>query len=347
MGLDWSRRDIRDGKSVITAVDVHAAGEPLRIITSGLPEVPGATMLERRRWMRDNADHIRRALMHEPRGHRDMYGCVVTPPVSPEADLGVLFLHNSGYSTMCGHGIIALVTALVETGAVPAAGEQTPVAIDTPAGLVRATAHLGAGGSVERVSFRNVPSFVLQRDVAVDVGDLGPVTLDIAFGGAFYAILPAEAVGLRVEVDHLPPLVRAAAAVKSAVAAAVPIEHPVEDDLGFLYGVILTDGPEDPSHHSRNLCVFADSEVDRSPTGTGVSARLALHYAKGEISEGETMVIESVLGAESVFEGRVVGLAEVGPYEAVVPEVSGRAFITGRHEFLIHPDDVLGKGFLL
>jgi len=347
MVLDWSRKDIQDGKAVITAIDVHAAGEPLRIITSGLPEVPGATMLERRRWMRDNADHIRRALMHEPRGHRDMYGCAVTPPVSPEADLGVLFLHNSGYSTMCGHGIIALVTALLETGTVPAAGKETPVAIDTPAGLVRATAHLGAGGGVERVSFRNVPSFVLQRDVAVAVPDLGRVTVDIAFGGAFYAILSADAVGLRVDVERLQPLVRAAAAIKDAVIAACPIDHPVEKDLGFLYSVILTDRPEDASHHSRNLCVFADSEVDRSPTGTGVSARLALHHARGEVREGESISIESVLGAESVFEGRIVGLTHVGPYEAVVPEVSGRAFITGRHEFLIHPDDVLGKGFLV
>jgi proline racemase len=272
---------------------------------------------------------------------------VVTPPVSAEADLGVLFLHNSGYSTMCGHGIIALVTALVETGAVPAAGEETPVAIDTPAGLVRATAHLDGEGRVERVSFRNVPSFLARRDVMVDVPDLGRVTLDIAFGGAFYAILPAGAIGLRVTVERLRPLVSAAAAIKEAVIAAGPIVHPTEEDLGFLYGVILTDRPEDPSHHSRNLCVFADSEVDRSPTGTGVSARLALHHAKGEIGESESIAIESILGAESVFEGRIVGLTQVGPHEAVVPEVSGKAFITGRHEFLMHPDDVLGRGFLM
>ncbi len=347
MDMDWTRKDMRQGKSVVTAIDVHAAGEPLRIITGGLPQLAGDSMLQRRRWMRENLDPIRRALMHEPRGHRNMYGCVVTPPVSPDANLGVLFLHNEGYSTMCGHGIIALVTALLETGALPAQGHETPVAIDTPAGLVRATAHLDAQSCVDRVSFLNVPSFLAKRDVAVEAPGLGRVTLDIAFGGAFYAVLPAEAVGLRVAIEHVPALVTAAAAIKDALFAAGRIEHPVEEDLGFLYGVIFTDRPADPSHHSRNLCVFADSEVDRSPTGTGVSARLAVHYAKGEVRQGESISIESVLGAESVFDGRIVGLARVGLQEAVVPEVSGRAFITGRHEFLIHPDDALGKGFLI
>ena len=347
MRLDWNRSDIRTGRTVVNAIDVHAAGEPLRIITGGLPELHGQTMLQRRRWMRDNLDHFRRLLMHEPRGHGDMYGCVVTPPASPEADLGVLFLHNEGYSTMCGHGVIALVTALLETGALPARGRETPVAIDTPAGLVRATGYLDTAGCVERVSFLNVPSFLYKRDLDLDVPKLGPVTLDVAFGGAFYAVLAAATVGLSVAVEHERALVAASEAIKEATNAAVKIEHPLDEDLGFLYGVIFTDGPEDASHHSRNVCVFADSEVDRSPTGTGVSARLALHHAKGEVRQGEWIAIESILGPESVFEGRVVEATEVGPYPAVVPEVAGRAFITGRHEFVLHPQDSLGKGFLI
>ncbi len=347
MRLDWNRRDIRTGRTVVTTLDVHAAGEPLRIITGGLPELRGDSMAARRRWMRENLDLFRPLLMHEPRGHRDMYGCVVTPPVSPGADVGALFLHNEGYSTMCGHGVIALVTALLETGALPARGRETPVGIDTPAGLVRATGHLDAAGCVERVSFLNVPSFLYERDLDVDVPDLGRVTLDIAFGGAFYAVLPAARVGLCVAVEHERPLVAAAEAIKRATSAAVKIEHPLEEDLGFLYGVIFTGRPQDASHHSRNLCVFADSQVDRSPTGTGVSARLALHYAKGEIRQGEWIAIESILGRQSVFEGRVVDTAEVGPHPAVVPEIAGRAFLTGRHEFLLHPEDSLGKGFLI
>jgi trans-L-3-hydroxyproline dehydratase len=211
MPLNWTGRDVRQGKIVLTTLDAHAAGEPLRIVTGGLPELPGATMLDRWRYMRDHLDHLRRALMHEPRGHADMYGCVLTPPVTPGADLGVLFLHNEGYSTMCGHGVIALVTALIETGAVPVRGPQTPVTLDTPAGLVCATAQLRTDGKVGRVSFRNVPSFLYQRDLTLPVPGVGRVTVDIAFGGAFYAILPVRAAGLRVRPEQRQQLIAAAA----------------------------------------------------------------------------------------------------------------------------------------
>jgi proline racemase len=347
MKLDWNARDWAAGALRISTLDAHAAGEPLRIITGGLPELPGATMLERRRYMREHLDHVRRALMWEPRGHYDMYGCVLTPPVTPTADLGVLFLHNEGYSTMCGHGVIALVTALLETGALPARGPETSVNLDTPAGLVRAVAHLDAQGHVERVSFLNVASFLYARDVALDVPGYGRVITDVAFGGAFYAILPAERVGLRVVPEQTRRLVAAGEAIKQAVNAALPIKHPFEEDLGFLYGTILTGAPEDPVHHSRNICVFANAEVDRSPTGTGVSARLALHHAKGELATHEPIVVESILGRSSVFGGRVAATAQVGDYAAVVPEVSGTAALTGRHEFVLDPRDTLGQGFLI
>jgi trans-L-3-hydroxyproline dehydratase len=297
--------------------------------------------------MREHLDHVRRALMWEPRGHYDMYGCVLTPPVTPTADLGVLFLHNEGYSTMCGHGVIALVMALVETGALQARGPETQVNLDTPAGLVRAVAHLGADGHVARVSFLNVASFVYARDVALDVPGYGRVVADVAFGGAFYAILPAERVGLRVVPEQTRLLVTAGEAIKRAINAALPIKHPFEEDLGFLYGTILTGAPEDPAHHSRNICVFANAEVDRSPTGTGVSARLALHHARGELALDEPILIESILGRGSVFGGRVAAAAQVGDYAAVVPEVSGTAAITGRHEFVLDPRDTLVQGFLV
>jgi proline racemase len=347
MDLDWGYRRPHAGELVLTTVDTHAAGEPLRIITGGLPSVPGATMLERRRWMREHLDHVRRALMWEPRGHRDMYGCVLTPPVTPEADLGVLFLHNEGYSTMCGHGIIALVTALLELGALPAVAPRTPVNLDTPAGLVRATAHLDADGHVERVSFMNVPAFLYARDVTLEVTGYGSIPVDVAYGGAFYAILPAERVGLTVAPEHTAELVVAGEAVKPAVNARLAIQHPEESDLSFLYGTILTGPPQDPSHHSRNICVFANGEVDRSPTGTGVSARLAQLHAKGEIGEGESIAIESILGAASVFGGRVTAQARVGAFAAVLPEVSGSAYITGRGEFVVDSRDPFGRGFLV
>jgi trans-L-3-hydroxyproline dehydratase len=347
MGLNWKQINTIESATVITTVDAHAAGEPLRIITGGLPTLQGKTILGRRRYMQDHFDHIRRALMWEPRGHRDMYGCVLTQPVTPEADLGVLFMHNEGYSTMCGHGVIALVTTLVQTGALPAKGQDTPVNLDTPAGLVQATAHLDSHGQVERVSFLNVPSFLYARDVELEVPALGRLTVDIAFGGAFYAILSAQQVGLQVEPQQKEQLMAAGEAIKKAVNAKLTIKHPSEEDLGFLYGTILTGPPELPAHHSRNVCIFANGEVDRSPTGTGVSARLALHYAKGEITGGQQIIIESILGAASTFSGRVVDHIQVGPYNAVVPEVSGRAFITGRHEFLVDPQDELGRGFFL
>ena len=347
MELNWKQIDAVEGATVITTIDAHAAGEPLRIITGGLPELQGATMLEQRRYMQQHYDHIRKALMWEPRGHRDMYGCLLTKPVTPEADLGVLFMHNEGYSTMCGHGVIALVTTLVKTGALPAKGLHMPVNLDTPAGLVRATVHLDSRGQVEHVSFLNVPSFLYARDVELEVPALGRLTVDIAFGGAFYVILPARQIGLQVLPEQTAQLVKAGEAIKKAVNAHMPVKHPIEDDLSFVYGTIFTDQPEDPSHHSRNICIFANAEVDRSPTGTGVSARLALHHAKSEIADGQQITIESILGAVSAFGGRVVGQTRVGRHEAIVPEVSGTAFITGRHEFLIDPQDELGRGFFL
>jgi trans-L-3-hydroxyproline dehydratase len=347
MNLNWHNRDIADGALLITTLDAHAAGEPLRIVIGGLPELPGATILERRRFMRENLDHVRRALMWEPRGHFNMYGCVLTPPVTSGADLGVLFLHNEGYSTMCGHGVIALVTALLETGAVEPKGPHTPINLDTPAGLVRATAHLGVDGRVERVTFLNVPSFLYARDLNLDVPGYGRVVTDVAFGGAFYAVLPADRVGLSVEPARTAELVAAGEAIKRAVNAALPIRHPSEADLGFLYGTILTGPPDDPRHHSRNICVFANAEVDRSPTGTGVSARLALHHARGELAAGEAIAIESILGRHSVFTGRVAGTARAGDHDAIIPEVGGTAFITGRHEFIVDPHDALGQGFLV
>ncbi|TMD01043.1 MAG: proline racemase, partial [Chloroflexi bacterium] len=316
MELNWKRYQPAGNATVITTIDAHAAGEPLRIITGGLPELQGDTILERRRYMQLHFDHIRRALMWEPRGHRDMYGCVLTQPVTPEADLGVLFMHNEGYSTMCGHGVIALVTTLLNTGALPAKGQHTPVNLDTPAGLVRATAHLDNRGYIENVSFLNVPSFLYASDVDLEVPAYGGLIVDVAFGGAFYAFIPAAQLGLSVTPEQANRLAVAGDMITKAVNIALQVRHPLEEDLGFLYGTIFTGPPEDPVHHSRNVCIFANAEVDRSPTGTGVSGRVALHYAKGEITDGQQIIIESILGAVSTFGGRVAGHAQVGPYQA-------------------------------
>ena len=329
---DWTR---------ITTVDAHAAGEPLRVITGGLPPIPGDTILEKRRYARENLDSLRRALMFEPRGHADMYGCFLTDPVTPDGDLGVLFIHNEGYSTMCGHGVIALVTVLLETGMLE---PREVIRLDTPAGRVTVKAHFD-GSRVHSVAFRNVPSFGYKLDQEVDVPGIGKVRYDIGFGGAFYAYCKAEDLGVRIVPEEFRRLIEVGMAVKRAVMASLEIKHPFEEDLGFLYGTIITGAPLGKDANSRNVCIFAEGEVDRSPTGTGVSGRLALEHAKGTLAVGEPFVIESLISTR--FAGRVVRETEFGGYAAVIPEVEGSAWITGQSEFLIAPDDPLKEGFIL
>ncbi len=323
----------------ITTIDAHTAGEPLRVITSGIPEPVGSTMLAKRDWMRQNQDHLRRALMLEPRGHADMYGCLPTDPVTPDGDFGVLFLHNEGYSTMCGHGIIAVTKVVLDCGLV---ANQDVLRIDTPAGRVTAVAN-AESGSVESVSFKNVPSFLLHSKRTVVVPQLGDVCCDIAFGGAFYAYVDGAALGLTPDAPR--PLIDVGMRIKHAVMDQVPIVHPEGDaDLNFLYGTIFV-WPGQDGVHSRNVCIFADGEVDRSPTGTGVSGRAAIHFARGEVQLGQTMTIESII--RSRFDVRAVETTTVGSLAAIVPEVTGSAFITGRHEFLIDPSDPLADGVFL
>lgn len=341
---DWTR---------ITVIDSHTGGEPFRVVTGGIPEIEGDTILEKRRFARQHLDGLRRALMWEPRGHADMYGCFVTPPVTPEAHLGVLFIHNEGFSTMCGHGIIALTKVALESGMVPGLKLEAELEaeivlrIDSPAGLITAHARVESG-RVIGVRFHNVASFVVGLDQQVEVPELGSVIYDLAFGGAFYAYVRAADVGLTCQPRDFRGLIEKGSAIKRAVMASRTIEHPFEEDLGFLYGVIFIEdstGKESMDVHSRNVCVFADGEVDRSPTGTGVSARLAIHHARGDIALGEPIVIESLVGSR--FTGKVAQLTTFGPHDAVIPEVAGHAHIIGHGEMIIDPSDPLREGFLL
>jgi trans-L-3-hydroxyproline dehydratase len=328
----------------ITTIDAHTEGEPLRVIIDGYPELPGKTILDRRRYALEYFDHLRTALMWEPRGHADMYGCLVVPPITSGADIGVLFMHNEGYSTMCGHGIIAITKVALETGRLPLVEPETTVKIDTPAGLVTAHARVESG-RIKSVYFHNVPSFVLALDETVEMPGLGRVRYDLAFGGAFYAYVQAESVGLKCTPDHFQALIETGRAIKRAIMASRPVPHPFEADLSFLYGTIFIGPPLGEGAHSRNVCIFAEGEVDRSPTGTGVSGRLAIHHARNEIDLREPIIIESIIGSR--FTGRVVETTTFGPYPAIIPEVEGTAHITGRHEFVIDPDDPLWEGFAL
>jgi trans-L-3-hydroxyproline dehydratase len=328
----------------IKTIDAHAAGEPLRVITGGFPEVPGDTILAKRRYLKENWDKLRTGLMWEPRGHADMYGVLVTEPVTPDGDLGVLFMHNEGYSTMCGHGIIGLTKVGLDTGLIRKEGENPVIRIDSPAGRVTATAHR-KNGTVESVSFLNVPSFVFAQDQKVNVEGIGEVRYDVAFGGAFYAYVRADEIGIGLEAKDFRQLIDWGMRIKRAVMESLLIRHPFEEDLGFLYGTIFTGAPLDSRRHSRNVCIFAEGEVDRSPTGTGVSGRAALHYARSEVKLGEPFTVESIIG--TCFTGRVVEETRFGPYEAVIPEISGSASIVGVNILLFDPQDALDEGFIL
>lgn len=338
---EWSHPD--DWIEIET-IDAHTGGEPLRIILSGLPEIKGAAILEKRRYMKENLDHFRTALMFEPRGHADMYGCIITPPVTKDADFGALFMHNEGYSTMCGHGIIAITKVVLETGMFEMIEPVTTIKIDSPAGLITSHARI-KDGKIESVYFHNVPSFVLMLNQTVDVPQLGKIFFDVAYGGAFYALVKADQLDLTMAETEFNQLIEKGMMIKRAVMENFPIIHPLNDDLSFLYGTIFYGTPLGKDADSRNVCIFAEGEVDRSPTGTGVSARMALHYAKGEIGFNQPMVIESIIGSR--FTGKVVGLTKFGKYDAIIPQVEGDAFITGKNTFYINPTDPLKHGFIL
>jgi proline racemase len=328
---------------VVTTTDYHTAGEPFRIVTGGVGAIPGATILEKRRWAQQELDHVRALLVNEPRGHADMYGCFVTDAVSEGGDLGVLFFHNAGFSTACGHGTIALATYALETGLLPIREPETELRIDVPSGTLPVTAAV-RGGRVEGVRFRNVPSFVHAEGLELDTSR-GRLAVDVAYGGAFYASVRAEDAGLAVEPDRLPALIELGRELKHALESEHEIAHPLEPELRDVYGVIFFAEEGSSPLTQRNVAIFADGEVDRSPCGSGTSARLALLHRQGRLAVGEPLLHRSIVGTE--FEGRVVEETEVAGRAAVVTEVAGNAHLTGHHEFVLETDDPLGTGFLL
>lgn len=329
----------------IETCEMHTGGEPVRIITGGYPRLIGRTILEKRREAREHHDQIRRLLMREPRGHPDMYGAVLVEPDHPEADLAVLFMHNEGYSTMCGHAVIALGRYAIDAGLVKVEGPETTVKIQCPCGLVEAKVEM-AQGMPGAVAFRSVPAFALHLSRLVETREWGPLEVDVGFGGAFYALVPAESIGMDVRKTPPSELARAGEAIARAVAVQLPIVHPEEADLGFLYGTILTDGKDAWSKEpSANACVFAGRQVDRSPTGSGVTARLAVQYRRRLIGLGQKRTFESVTGSR--FVGAVVEETRAGTQAAVVVEVSGQAHYSGSARFRLEANDPFPDGFLL
>jgi proline racemase len=332
----------------VSTTDYHTAGEPFRIVTAGAPELPGATVAERRERARTSeaVDAVRRLLCHEPRGHADMYGGFPVPPDDDGADLGVLFWHKDGFSTACGHGTIALAAWAVESGRVATAPDgDTELVIDVPSGRVGARVRR-EGGAIASVTFRNVPSYVLARGVGVRTSR-GAFKVDVAYGGAIYASLPAAAAGLAVVPEQLDELIALGREIKWALDGSDVARHPRDERLSGVYGTIWHDelASTPDGLHQRNVAIFADGEVDRSPCGSGTSARVALLAADGRLGPGSTLLHESIVG--TFFRARVVGTTEAEGREAVVTEVEGNAYRTGEHRFFFDPRDPVGAGFVL
>jgi proline racemase len=318
----------------IAAVDYHTGGEPFRIVTGGVEPLRGATVLDKRRDALERLDHVRRLLVYEPRGHADMYGCHVLEPNDDGADLGVVFFHNAGYSTACGHGTIALVTWALDEEVVPRSDGANRVVVDVPSGRLETVAHV-ENGRVRSVRFRNVPAYVWGTGL-----EAAGRRVHVAFGGAFYASLEE-----RVDAGELPRLIELGREVKRSLEDQHAFEHPEEPELRDVYGVVFWQHERDEPFTQRNVTVFADGEVDRSPCGSGTSARLALLHAEGRLPLGAELRHLSIVDSE--FSARVVGETTVAGKPAVVTEVEGSAYRTGRHVFELDPRDPLGEGFLL
>ncbi len=324
---------------------MHTGGEPLRVVVDGFPEIHGTGVLEKRKYVKEHYDHLRRALIWEPRGHADMYGCILTEPNDVEAHFGVIFMHNEGYSTMCGHAIIALGKLAVELGWVEAQKHETEIRIDAPCGRIRTFVSV-KNGKVLNTRFHCVPSFVVALDEKIAIEGLGEITYDLAFGGAFYVYVNADLIGLELNSENYSRIIQTGMKIKYAVMQkSDKVRHPLKQDLSFLYGTIFISQKYAEKADDRNVCVFANGEVDRSPTGSGVAGRMAIHHARGELKMGESMKIESIVG--SIFTGSIIKEVDFGPFKAVIPEVEGEAFFTGRHTFLIDPEDPFREGFFL
>ena len=330
--------------SIISAIDTHTAGEPTRIVLSGLPPIQGNTMAEKKRYMMEHLDHFRTLLLREPRGHSDMFGAILTTPTTDRGQYGLLFMDNGGYLDMCGHATIGVTTALVELGMMPHAGPNTAVAFDTPAGLVEGHARI-EGDQVVEVSVSNVASFLFASDVELEVADIGKVTIDVSFGGNFFAMVPAKALRVSLQPDHLSQLIRLGMMVKEAVNEKVDVRHPTEKHIDTVELAEIYDKPDPLKAFSRNVVIFGDGQVDRSPCGTGTCAAMATLYGKGKLSLNEEFTNESIIGTR--FKGKLDKEVTVGDLTAVRPTITGSAYITGIQQFVVDPEDPLKHGFLL
>ena len=333
---------------MISVIDTHTAGEAARLVTAGVPKIPGKDIVEKKQYLIDNLDDLRKSVMFEPRGNQDMFGAFLLPPTKEEADFALIFMDTGGYLNMCGHNTIAAVTAAVETGMVDVeeGATEKEVVVETPAGLIYATAKLKDNGAkVKEVSFKNVESFLYKRDLELDVEGVGHIKFDISFGGSFFCILSADQLGLEVKPENASKLKEAGLKIRDAVNANIEIQHPTLSHIKSVDLVEIYDKPSHPEATYKNVVVFGDGNIDRSPCGTGTSAKLATLYAKGELKPGEPFVYESILG--TLFKGRIVEERKLADFDAIIPEITGSGYILGFSNYVYDPDDALTYGFLL
>lgn len=328
----------------ITAIDSHTMGEPTRIVTGGMPNIPGSTMGEKKEYLEQNLDYLRTALMHEPRGHHDMFGSIITSPVDSSADFGIVFMDGGGYLNMCGHGSIGAATMAVQTGMVPSVEPITQVRLEAPAGLIEARVAV-KDGVVQSTTIRNVPSFLYKADVKIQVPGVGEVRADIAFGGSFFAIVSAKDLAVKVSAENISELTRIGIAIKQAANEQIKVQHPEKEHIHSIDLVEIYDEATYSEANFKNIVIFGDGQADRSPCGTGTSAKMATLFAKGKLGLNEDFVYESVTG--TLFRGKIVATTVVGGYSAVIPEITGAAYITGFCQYVIDPEDPLKYGFQL
>ena len=326
---------------IINVVDSHTQGEPTRVITGGLQYIKGETMSEKKRYMQEQLDDLRMAVMLEPRGHGDMFGSIITPPANPQADIGILFMDTDGYLNMCGHGTIGSVTVMLETGILPLKEHGTPYLIDTPAGMVKVFAQF-EDHKVTSVTFENVPSFLYQENIPITLSDGRPISVDISFGGNFFALVNINDTGLKIEQPDLNALVTLGMEIRGIINKTVVIQHPLIPSINTVDLVEFYDERKTVSADAKNVVVFGNGQYDRSPCGTGTSAKVAALYAKGKLPLGKKFYYESIHG--TIFCGEAVRDASLPGLKAVTTQITGSAFITGFHNLLIDRDDPLRYG---
>ncbi|HLR35406.1 MAG TPA: proline racemase [Tissierellales bacterium] len=331
-------------KRSLHIIDSHTMGEPTRVVVGGVPVIPGKNIQEKKQYLENNLDYIRTAIMHEPRGHNDMFGSIITEPTTPEADIGIIFMDSGGYLNMCGHGSIGASTILVQTGMIEVEEPYTNIRLETPAGLVKSRVKVN-GGKVEEVSITNVPSFLYKKDVQLELPNVGKVTFDISFGGSFFAIIKDSELKVEIDPKNANIISERAMKLKEIINKEVSVMHPIEQHINTVDLIEIYGEPKTKEANYQNVVVFGNGQLDRSPCGTGTSAKMATLYARGELGIDEPFVYESIINTK--FKGRVLEEVTIGGFKAIIPEITGSAYITGFNHFVIDDSDPVKYGFVL